>query len=159
MIRRPPRSTLFPYTTLFRSILLQNEPDWITKPYMLFHHQRTGGADRGSPREVELSPRCEDAHPTRVRRILLRQDEGRFAEIEFAGNLLHALGRNAGRLRQNRELIAAERCRTENIDDVKWVLHEINLRVLPQALTTRSISTQAPSGSAATAITVRAGKG
>src|SRR5258708_27420060 len=25
MIRRPPRSTLFPYTTLFRSILLQND--------------------------------------------------------------------------------------------------------------------------------------
>src|SRR2546427_9140067 len=24
MIRRPPRSTLFPYTTLFRSLLLQN---------------------------------------------------------------------------------------------------------------------------------------
>ena len=56
---------------------------------------------------------------------LLREDEGRFAEIEFAGNLLHALGRNAGRVRQNRELIAAERCRTENIDDVKCLLHEI----------------------------------
>src|SRR3712207_8912172 len=26
MIRRPPRSTLFPYTTLFRSKLLGNEP-------------------------------------------------------------------------------------------------------------------------------------
>src|SRR3712207_7159481 len=26
MIRRPPRSTLFPYTTLFRSILLQRTP-------------------------------------------------------------------------------------------------------------------------------------
>src|SRR2546426_8094647 len=26
MIRRPPRSTLFPYTTLFRSILLADEP-------------------------------------------------------------------------------------------------------------------------------------
>src|SRR2546426_6964259 len=25
MIRRPPRSTLFPYTTLFRSLLAQNE--------------------------------------------------------------------------------------------------------------------------------------
>src|ERR1700720_315110 len=111
------------------------------------------------PRNVELRPRCEDAHPTRARRIVLRQDEGRFAEIEFAGNLLHALGRNAGRLRQNRQLIAAERCRTENIDDVKCVLHEITLRVLPQALTTRSTSTQAPSGSAATAIVVRAGKG
>jgi hypothetical protein len=33
------------------------------------------------------------------------------------------------------------------------------LRALPQALTTRSISTHAPSASAATAIVVRAGKG
>src|SRR5580704_5310242 len=94
-----------------------------------------------------------------LRRILLRQDEGRFAEIEFAGNLRHALGRNAAGVRQNRELITAERCRTENIDDVKRVLHEISLRASPQALTTRSISTQAPSGSAAAAIVVRAGKG
>src|ERR1700691_2920921 len=140
-------------------ILLQNEPDWITKPYVLFHHKRTGCADRGMPRKVELRPRCEDAHPTRVRRIVLRQDEGRFAAIQFASNLLHALGRNAGRVRQNRELITAERCRTKNVDDVKCVLHEINLRASPQALTTRSISTQAPSGSAATAIVVRAGKG
>src|SRR2546422_11036998 len=31
MIRRPPRSTLFPYTTLFRSLWLANEenvPEW-----------------------------------------------------------------------------------------------------------------------------------
>jgi len=41
----------------------------------------------------------------------------------------------------------------------KCVLHEIGLRAPPQALTTRSISTQAPSGSAATPIAVRAGKG
>src|ERR1700722_17075928 len=61
-------------------------------------------------------------------------------KIEFASNLLHALGRNVGRIRQNRELITAERCRTENIDDVKCVLHGINLRASPQALTTRSIS-------------------
>src|SRR2546430_11354176 len=27
MIRRPPRSTLFPYTTLFRSILTRREPE------------------------------------------------------------------------------------------------------------------------------------
>src|SRR3981189_3586584 len=88
-----------------------------------------------------------------------RQDEGRFTEIEFASNLLHALARYAARVRQNRELITAERCRTENIDDVKCVLHKIDLRASPQALTTRSISTQAPRGSAATAIVVRAGKG
>src|SRR5260370_5673948 len=28
MIRRPPRSTLFPYTTLFRSMLGVHTPDW-----------------------------------------------------------------------------------------------------------------------------------
>src|SRR6202048_5098324 len=126
---------------------------------MLLHHKRTRCADRGMPREVELRPRCEDAHPTRVRRIVLRQDEGRFAEIEFTSNLLHALGRNAGRVRQNRQLITTERCRTETIDYLKCVLHEISLCVSPQALTTRSISTQAPSGSAAAPIVVRAGKG
>lgn len=60
---------------------------------------------------------------------------------------------------QKRELITAEWCRTENIDDVKWVPHEATPRASPRAFTTRSISTQAPSGSAATAIAVRAGKG
>src|ERR1700738_5014659 len=96
---------------------------------MLLHHKRTRCADRGMPREVELRPRCEDAHPTRVRRIVLRQDEGRFAEIEFASNLLHALGRTTGCVRENREFIPPEWCRTETIDDVKCVLHEIHLRV------------------------------
>src|SRR2546422_3018993 len=28
MIRRPPRSTLFPYTTLFRSVVLDGYADW-----------------------------------------------------------------------------------------------------------------------------------
>src|SRR3712207_8550604 len=28
MIRRPPRSTLFPYTTLFRSYLFSHRPEW-----------------------------------------------------------------------------------------------------------------------------------
>src|SRR5262249_41474729 len=127
--------------------------------YVLFHHQRAGCADGGSPREVEFGPRCEDAHATRARWIALREDEGRFAEIEFASDLLHALGRDAGRVGQNRKLIAAERCRTEHIDDVKCVLHGVVLLPPAQAFTTRSISTQAPSGKAATAITVRAGKG
>src|SRR5262249_25773274 len=110
-------------------------------------------------RKIELHSRCKDAHPKVVRRIVLRQDEGGSAKIEFTSNLLHPSRRKAGRVRQNRQLITAERCRTENIDYLKCVLHEINLRVSPQALTTRSISTQAPSGSAAAAIVVRAGKG
>src|ERR1039458_2668826 len=34
MIRRPPRSTLFPYTTLFRSMLLPVVPEvkWVSAP-------------------------------------------------------------------------------------------------------------------------------
>src|SRR3712207_8888853 len=42
MIRRPPRSTLFPYTTLFRSVAKMSEPrpptpivDWLTVPLAL----------------------------------------------------------------------------------------------------------------------------
>src|SRR5882672_9014253 len=81
--------------------------------------------------------RIDDANYSHGSNFLMTQAFGELS-IEFASNLLHALGRNAGRVRQNRELITAERCRTKNIDDVKCVLHEINLRVLPQALTTRS---------------------
>src|ERR1039458_4455651 len=59
MIRRPPRSTLFPYTTLFRSGLLQKES-----------HQCIGGLeDGGAPQHFQLLdhepvwlPRLEAGH-------------------------------------------------------------------------------------------------
>src|SRR5258705_9654464 len=35
MIRRPPRSTLFPYTTLFRSPSSGAEPAWAARPFTL----------------------------------------------------------------------------------------------------------------------------
>src|SRR2546422_5162854 len=40
MIRRPPRSTLFPYTTLFRSMYVSNSPQNFRDP---------GGLDKNSP--------------------------------------------------------------------------------------------------------------
>src|SRR3712207_7057524 len=46
MIRRPPRSTLFPYTTLFRSLAAM--PDLVAAPDIAFVSQRT----RRSVREV-----------------------------------------------------------------------------------------------------------
>src|SRR2546429_2885400 len=54
MIRRPPRSTLFPYTTLFRSpdILIRNVSH-------LREHvapATSGSRDRGRAREVERTP-------------------------------------------------------------------------------------------------------
>src|SRR3712207_8300750 len=50
MIRRPPRSTLFPYTTLFRSPLLADDPD--------------GGApdERRRRPHPALPPRCRGPH-------------------------------------------------------------------------------------------------
>src|SRR5256885_11165296 len=45
MIRRPPRSTLFPYTTLFRSIPVYNEADTVA---------RVVARLRSVPLEVEL---------------------------------------------------------------------------------------------------------
>src|SRR2546421_3592530 len=40
MIRRPPRSTLFPYTTLFRSLVYANiYASWFAPPY----HRNTNG--------------------------------------------------------------------------------------------------------------------
>src|SRR5258708_22670405 len=49
MIRRPPRSTLFPYTTLFRSILLKNSQ---TLPYT--------GRMQSSPSEHGTHSRSEE---------------------------------------------------------------------------------------------------
>src|SRR5258705_9501109 len=53
MIRRPPRSTLFPYTTLFRSPF----------PYPLFgNRSRTAGTVMG----LDLTPRLLDRKSTRL---------------------------------------------------------------------------------------------
>src|SRR5256885_13204743 len=56
MIRRPPRSTLFPYTTLFRSRLVCSNQSWSTLwgtgehiQYGLMHRP-VGGQDRKSTR-------------------------------------------------------------------------------------------------------------
>src|SRR3712207_7729263 len=53
MIRRPPRSTLFPYTTLFRSLL---RPDRLTQPAPVSAGVQPPVVDRG--REA----RAVDAH-------------------------------------------------------------------------------------------------
>src|SRR5260370_19622964 len=49
MIRRPPRSTLFPYTTLFRSRVINYDLHW--NPVRLM--QRIGRVDRRMDPEIE----------------------------------------------------------------------------------------------------------
>src|SRR5258708_28032696 len=78
MIRRPPRSTLFPYTTLFRSPCirhlrrpvtvadLQGPPDRVEPNFPLFQPQGPRGAPRlrsapqGPRRGADSAPRSEE---------------------------------------------------------------------------------------------------
>src|SRR5688572_31075037 len=51
MIRRPPRSTLFPYTTLFRSEVLAEAGEGLGQATDVGgHHRRAAGEDRKSTR-------------------------------------------------------------------------------------------------------------
>src|SRR2546427_1567604 len=51
MIRRPPRSTLFPYTTLFRSALLELHADALGGSL----HGETGGRRQGDRKSTRLN--------------------------------------------------------------------------------------------------------
>src|SRR2546429_698099 len=53
MIRRPPRSTLFPYTTLFRSLLVDAKRDDFVGELVLSEQIVAGGIDREVPRSEE----------------------------------------------------------------------------------------------------------
>src|SRR2546427_9621276 len=58
MIRRPPRSTLFPYTTLFRSRARGRAPGARDLPRRLRHHQLC----RGEHTEDRKSTRLNSSH-------------------------------------------------------------------------------------------------
>src|SRR5256885_10817183 len=63
MIRRPPRSTLFPYTTLFRSV-----PDPI------------------NPMTINIAPKVEQKTP--LRRVLVLRSEEHTSELQSPCNLV-----------------------------------------------------------------------
>src|SRR2546429_2111931 len=65
MIRRPPRSTLFPYTTLFRSLGFRVALDRSANGH--HHGQRTGEQERGHNRGVDDALGVERRRPTRRR--------------------------------------------------------------------------------------------
>src|SRR5256885_6285858 len=63
MIRRPPRSTLFPYTTLFRSIRrgidrLAGNPVPLGRPCAQVHRAAAFGAERSEEHTSELQSPC-----------------------------------------------------------------------------------------------------
>src|SRR3712207_8539594 len=79
MIRRPPRSTLFPYTTLFRSslgrdrILGEPQSEEVTKvpevpslPFWHFWHPVGLGIQKFRPQRERLDPQQSDRKSTRL---------------------------------------------------------------------------------------------
>src|SRR2546422_7180764 len=67
MIRRPPRSTLFPYTTLFRSHRLRapGVPDWFEEGVVLYLTGERIADDRDAHRS-NRGPRLPDRKSTRL---------------------------------------------------------------------------------------------
>src|SRR2546427_8644723 len=59
MIRRPPRSTLFPYTTLFRShVVCRLEPHRMSYPLIQGVVQQAGKIILGKERQIRLALAC-----------------------------------------------------------------------------------------------------
>src|SRR2546430_9302495 len=67
MIRRPPRSTLFPYTTLFRSLLLRlgGVGQLLVLPLVRARHHRSG-LEPGAPQGAEGVQLPSDRKSTRL---------------------------------------------------------------------------------------------
>src|SRR2546430_11627406 len=83
MIRRPPRSTLFPYTTLFRSA----DPPALD----IGHHQKDEDRDRGDAGEQpkrEQRPGDELRERDRGRPQFSRRSEEHTSELQSQSNLV-----------------------------------------------------------------------
>src|SRR5687767_16009580 len=105
MIRRPPRSTLFPYTTLFRSEVPQARIDEHRNLGIAFY--KTGMYDEATRefrRVAELQPRNLDAR-FHLALIGLRKGDDRFAlrylkeVVELGGARASEIGRASCRER------------------------------------------------------------
>src|SRR2546422_6899909 len=71
MIRRPPRSTLFPYTTLFRSLVTRDRDLGDEYSYPGIVSDRW--TDQGAARVLYCSP--DGLQPVRLTRLLRRSEE------------------------------------------------------------------------------------
>src|SRR5436190_11186951 len=95
MIRRPPRSTLFPYTTLFRSRPRRNPPWHPSRPWARW------------PRSEEHTSELQ-SHSDLVCRLLLEKKKNKVPNGRNAyssGRYLHLRIRSAGEILQSRLIL------------------------------------------------------
>ncbi len=64
----------------------------------------------------KFGTRGEDAHPRVVTRVVRRQDEGGFRQVELGGNGLHLRRVQSLRVREHGERVAAELAVGEHAD-------------------------------------------
>src|SRR2546430_5152980 len=86
MIRRPPRSTLFPYTTLFRSIFSQEAKEELSTIIALHH----GLGLKAEPLRAEDARDLEPALSEEVEAAVLRPDEGSVDNRALTAAILEA---------------------------------------------------------------------
>src|SRR2546430_12671362 len=85
MIRRPPRSTLFPYTTLFRSRVWARRPETTSDSPVVHGHQRRRAS-------MDEPPRHRRSGPARIRAARVHRDvprsEEHTSELQSQSNLV-----------------------------------------------------------------------
>src|SRR2546427_1621636 len=86
MIRRPPRSTLFPYTTLFRSSRRTSELRRVSLQTMV--DSRTAQKERGPPSPRIPSGRVGDTRGLSGPRSFLNRSEEHTSELQSQSNLV-----------------------------------------------------------------------
>src|SRR5260221_6146573 len=69
MIRRPPRSTLFPYTTLFRSQKIRHLEILLVDPWVV-----TAGPQNGIPLEAPVDLQVANPLCFMVQKLLIKKD-------------------------------------------------------------------------------------
>ena len=79
-------------------------------------------------RKRHLDGGREDAHLGRVGRIVRRQDESRFGEVQLARDALHQLGAEVFAIEHDRQLVAGQRLVGEDVDDADLVRHARAIR-------------------------------
>src|SRR5258708_25381421 len=84
MIRRPPRSTLFPYTTLFRSPVVGETDDGRVALFVRF--TATERRERGAAHRVLIEPSLDDPCTALLRRA--RRSEEHTSELQSPDHLI-----------------------------------------------------------------------
>src|SRR2546427_1619296 len=84
MIRRPPRSTLFPYTTLFRSPFIErctSRRDLANAPVPPFRFPPHAGGPMAKEEAIEINGTVEQVLPNTTFRVLLDHAHYKLAPI------------------------------------------------------------------------------